>query len=101
MVFILAMVLNPHIARRAQEEIDSVVGRDRLPDFDDRTSLPYVEAIMRETMRWEPLVPLGKCLICTHIGPAISSPHVKHSDAFRDEQLCLQRTLYTGQCVYK
>ncbi|KIK96538.1 hypothetical protein PAXRUDRAFT_300373 [Paxillus rubicundulus Ve08.2h10] len=58
MVFILAMVLNPHVARRAQEEIDTVVGRDRLPDFDDRPSLPYVQAIMRETMRWQPLVPL-------------------------------------------
>jgi cytochrome P450 len=95
MVFILAMVLNPHIAKRAQEEIDSVVGRDRLPDFDDRLSLPYVEAIMRETMRWQPLVPLGKLPICTHIGPAISCPHVKRSKAFRDEQRCLQRILYT------
>jgi cytochrome P450 len=89
MVFILAMILNPHIARRAQEEIDNVVGRDRLPDFDDRLSLPYVEAIMRETMRWQPLVPLGKRLICTHIGPAISCSHVTHSNAYRDEQRCL------------
>ncbi|KAF8840535.1 cytochrome P450 [Paxillus ammoniavirescens] len=58
MVFILAMVLNPCIAKRAQEEIDSVVGKDRLPDFDDRSLLPYVEAIMRETMRWQPPVAL-------------------------------------------
>ncbi|KAF9225697.1 cytochrome P450 [Gyrodon lividus] len=65
MVFTLAMVLNPHISRRAQEEIDDAVGRDRLPEFDDRASLPYVEAIMRETMRWQPLVPLGELMHTT------------------------------------
>ncbi|KIJ12558.1 hypothetical protein PAXINDRAFT_14638 [Paxillus involutus ATCC 200175] len=56
--FTLAMVENPHVWKRAQAEIDSVIGMDRLPEFDDRPSLPYVEAILRETMRWQPVVPL-------------------------------------------
>ncbi|KIK93828.1 hypothetical protein PAXRUDRAFT_828579 [Paxillus rubicundulus Ve08.2h10] len=57
-VFILVMVLFPEAQRKAQEEIDCVVGRNRLPNFDDRSSLPYVEALMRESMRWHPVAPL-------------------------------------------
>ncbi|KIJ17980.1 hypothetical protein PAXINDRAFT_9069 [Paxillus involutus ATCC 200175] len=58
-MFTLAMVQNPHIWKRAQAEIDAVFGMDRLPDFEDRPSLPYVEAILRETMRWQPVTPFG------------------------------------------
>lgn len=54
MAFTLAMVKNPRVWKRAQAEIDGVVGIDRLPEFDDRQSLPYVEAVMRETFRWKP-----------------------------------------------
>ncbi|KAG1829844.1 cytochrome P450 [Suillus variegatus] len=59
MTFALAMVLYPDVQRRAQAEIDSVVGGDRLPTFEDRTSLPYIESVLRETLRWQPVVPLG------------------------------------------
>ncbi|KAG1787447.1 cytochrome P450 [Suillus plorans] len=59
MVFILAMVLYPDVQRRAQAEIDSVVGKDRLPTFEDSASLPYIDAVVRETFRWQPVVPLG------------------------------------------
>ncbi|KAG1899593.1 cytochrome P450 [Suillus fuscotomentosus] len=59
MTFALAMVLYPDVQRRAQAEIDSVVGLDRLPTFEDRTSLPYVESVLRETLRWQPVLPLG------------------------------------------
>ncbi|KAG1855593.1 cytochrome P450, partial [Suillus subluteus] len=59
MVFVLAMVLYPDIQKRAQAEIDSVIGRDRLPMFEDRASLPYIDAVMRETFRWQPVTPLG------------------------------------------
>ncbi|TDL20318.1 cytochrome P450 [Rickenella mellea] len=57
--FFLAMVLHPEIQKKAQEQIDSVVGRDRLPEFSDRVSLPYVEAIIKETLRWQPAGPMG------------------------------------------
>ncbi|KAF8552975.1 cytochrome P450 [Imleria badia] len=59
MVFTLAMVLNPRVWKRAHVEIDAVVGTGRLPDFGDRPALPYVNAIVRETLRWRPVVPLG------------------------------------------
>ncbi|KAG0696094.1 cytochrome P450 [Suillus ampliporus] len=58
MAFALAMVLHPDVQRRAQAEIDSVIGRDCLPTFEDRASLPYVESVMRETFRWHPILPL-------------------------------------------
>ena len=59
MTFALAMVEHPHVWKRAQAEIDTVVSRDRFPDFDDRSSFPYVDAITREVLRWRPVLPLG------------------------------------------
>ncbi|OAX41581.1 cytochrome P450 [Rhizopogon vinicolor AM-OR11-026] len=53
------MVLNPEIQAKAQADIDRVVGKVRLPDFKDRPVLPYAEAIMRETLRWHPVLPMG------------------------------------------
>ncbi|KAG5735110.1 O-methylsterigmatocystin oxidoreductase, partial [Termitomyces sp. T112] len=58
-VFFLAMVLHPECQKRAQQEIDSVVGPGRLPEFSDRESLPYVDCILQETLRWNPVVPSG------------------------------------------
>ncbi|KAF8158963.1 cytochrome P450 [Mycena galopus ATCC 62051] len=58
-VFILAMALNPKVVRKAQNEIDAVVGVDTLPGFEHRSSLPYCEAVLREVFRWRPIVPLG------------------------------------------
>ncbi len=58
--FILAMTLNPEAQRKGQEELDRIIGTGRLPRFEDRASLPYVEAIYREVMRWRPAIPLGR-----------------------------------------
>lgn len=49
----------PEKQKRAQEELDRVVGPDRLPTFDDRPSLPYIEAIISECFRWHPTSPAG------------------------------------------
>ncbi|KAF7374565.1 O-methylsterigmatocystin oxidoreductase [Mycena sanguinolenta] len=57
--FFLAMALYPDVQRKAQTEIDTVIGTDRLPEFEDRPSLPFVEALYRELMRWKPVTPLG------------------------------------------
>ncbi|KAH7905306.1 cytochrome P450 [Hygrophoropsis aurantiaca] len=59
LVFILSMMHSPEVQLRAQSEIDLLVGKNRLPTFDDRPSLPYVDAILRETLRWHPVTPLG------------------------------------------
>lgn len=51
MSFILAMLVYPEAQRKAQQEIDSVVGFDRLPDFTDKENLPYVTAVIKEVLR--------------------------------------------------
>ncbi|PPR04944.1 hypothetical protein CVT26_012772 [Gymnopilus dilepis] len=57
--FILAMMLHPEAQRKAQEELDRVVGTERLPTFADRASLPYVESVFKESLRWAVPVPLS------------------------------------------
>ncbi|KAI0060303.1 cytochrome P450 [Artomyces pyxidatus] len=56
---ILALVLHPSVQKRAQAELDRVVGHSRLPTFEDQPSLPYISAICREAMRWNVPVPLA------------------------------------------
>jgi cytochrome P450 len=53
------MNLYPEAQRKAQEEIDLVVGTDRLPGFKDREKLPFVDAIFKEVLRWHPVAPMG------------------------------------------
>jgi cytochrome P450 len=53
------MVLFPDVQKRVQAELDAVVGRKRLPNFEDRASLPYLEATIKESLRFHPPTPLG------------------------------------------
>ncbi len=62
------MVLYPDVQRKAQAELDRVVGRDRLPNFNDRESLPYIEAVIKEALRWLPTAPMGKYAIYIRMG---------------------------------
>ncbi|PYH90001.1 cytochrome P450 oxidoreductase OrdA-like protein [Aspergillus ellipticus CBS 707.79] len=64
--FFLAMALFPEVQRKAKQEIDTVVGSDRLPQFKDRESLPYINALVKETLRWHPVVPMGVAHSPTH-----------------------------------
>ncbi|KAJ6477370.1 cytochrome P450, partial [Mycena vitilis] len=57
--FFCAMAVHPHVQKKAQREIDAAIGTHRLPEFADRPSLPFVEALYREVMRWRPVLPLG------------------------------------------
>ena len=54
------MTLYPEVQKKAKAEIDAVIGNDRLPSFSDRGNLPYVEALVQEVFRWNPVAPLGK-----------------------------------------
>ena len=55
----LAMSLYPEVQRKAQAELDAIVGPNRLPNFDDRNSLVYVNAIVKESLRWHNVIPLS------------------------------------------
>ncbi|KAK0494628.1 cytochrome P450 [Armillaria luteobubalina] len=57
--FVLAMTIYTDVQKRAHEEIDAVVGRDRLPTFSDVDRLPFIQAIIRETLRWNPVSPIS------------------------------------------
>ncbi|KAE8348889.1 cytochrome P450 [Aspergillus coremiiformis] len=57
--FFLVMALFPEVQRKAQEEIDRVVGTTRLPGFQDRENLPYINAIIKEVLRYNPVLPMG------------------------------------------
>ncbi|EKM50625.1 uncharacterized protein PHACADRAFT_200567 [Phanerochaete carnosa HHB-10118-sp] len=56
--FFMAMALYPEVQAKAQAEIDKVVGNERLPKIEDKDSLPYVFAVMKEVFRWQPPVKL-------------------------------------------
>ncbi|KLO09753.1 cytochrome P450 [Schizopora paradoxa] len=64
---LLAMVLFPDVQARAHEELDRVVGNDRLPELTDRDQLPYCSALCKEILRWNTVTPLGL-------------PHATHKD---------------------
>lgn len=57
------MTLFPECQTKAQEELDRVIGRNRIPHFSDRSFLPYVDALVKEVFRWFPVAPSGQ-LIC-------------------------------------
>lgn len=57
--FILAMILFPEAARKAQEELDRVIGSERMPNFEDEQQLPYIRALIKEVLRWRPVNKFG------------------------------------------
>jgi len=48
---VLVMLLYSEVQMKAQKELDTVVGQDRLPEFSDRPSLPYINPILKEVIR--------------------------------------------------
>ena len=57
--FLLAMTLFPDVQTKAQAELDSVLRGERLPTYQDRDHLPYVNALCTELIRWMPVTPMG------------------------------------------
>ncbi|KAJ5428015.1 Cytochrome P450 E-class group I [Penicillium cf. griseofulvum] len=57
--FFLAMTLYPEAQRKAQDEIDRVLGPCQLPAAGDRPRLPYINALVKEVLRWQPVAPMG------------------------------------------
>lgn len=57
--FMLAMSMYPEVQAKAQAELDEVFGKYQLPSLDDYDSLPYLTAVVKETLRWLNVAPLG------------------------------------------
>lgn len=64
------MTLNPEVQKKAQAEIEAVIGTDRLPTTEDRENLPYVNAVLLEVLRWNNVAPLG-----THLPVKVQRPY--------------------------
>ncbi|KAH9971150.1 cytochrome P450, partial [Lactifluus volemus] len=60
----------PDIQKR---ELDTVTSRERLPTFEDRPRLPFVDAGCKEVLRWRPVAPLGSM-------PLVAAPHTTMED---------------------
>ena len=58
-MFFFAMITNPEAMKKAQEELDRVVGRRELPDFCHKDSLPYIDALVKEVLRWGSSLPFS------------------------------------------
>ena len=78
------MALYPEVQKKAQAEIDAVVGQNRLPDFHDRPSLPYINAVVKETSRWNLVGPLGRSFVIIVVVTILTSsegiPHMSTND---------------------
>ena len=79
------MALHPEVQKKAQAEIDAVVGLNRLPDFHDRPSLPYINAVVKESSRWNLVVPLGRpfvtiIIITITLTSSEGIPHMSTTD---------------------
>ena len=78
------MALYPEAQKKAQAEIDAVVGPNRLPDFQDRHSLPYINAVVKELSRWNLVVPLGRPFVLIIVATILTSseaiPHMSTND---------------------
>jgi cytochrome P450 len=75
--FFLAMLVYPNVQLKAQAEIDRVVGRERLPNMDDIASLPYVNAVVTECLRWLPVTPMGMFFSCESFEPFLIMIYVR------------------------
>jgi cytochrome P450 len=52
------MIAHPEIQKRAQDELNAVVGRSRPPTFVDAPDLPFIQALVKESLRWRPVLSL-------------------------------------------
>ena len=88
MTFLVGCLLRPDAQRKARDEIDAVVGRERLPTFEDRPRLPFVDAICKEVLRWRPVTPLGASRDVSNPNSAkmlpwfVAVPHAAIEDGF-------------------
>ncbi|EIW74037.1 cytochrome P450 [Coniophora puteana RWD-64-598 SS2] len=56
---LMCAALFPAAQAAVQEELDSVIGRDKPPTFADERSLPHLRAFISESLRWRPIIGMG------------------------------------------
>lgn len=94
---VVYMLRNPRVAKAVQEELDQVVGRNRLATLRDREFLPYTEATILEVLRISSVVPLGSTHAVTR-SVSSSLPGVVGLEGMSTERVLNNRDL---SCVYR
>jgi len=96
-VLFLAVALYPEVQRKAQAELDAVVGPNRLPVFEGRPSLPYINAVVKESLRWHLVVPLGGPFLFTMVTAILEGsqgvPHMATNNEECDGYYILKGTI--------
>src|SRR5712672_1052307 len=98
MPFFVAVLLRPEIQTMAQRELDAVTMRERLPTFEDRPRLPFVDAICSEVKRWRPAVPLGELLLFAR-SPAQKYDDLQAYPAQPQRMMSMRVTLFPRVCI--
>ncbi|KAF2637338.1 cytochrome P450 [Massarina eburnea CBS 473.64] len=94
--FFLTMTAFPEVQAKAREEVDRVVGSERLPGFQDRDNMPYIEAVIKETLLWHSLAlvfnpPKSMTLFTTGL------PRLRH----RNYHSCLVSIWLFSKLIYR
>ncbi|KAL8220002.1 UNVERIFIED_CONTAM: hypothetical protein K2H54_037600 [Gekko kuhli] len=111
----LLMLKYPHIQEKIHKEIDRVIGRERMPAGEDRSKMPYMEAVLHEIQRFSDILPMSlpHAVTCdthfrgyvipkgTYVYPLLttvhydpeqhSNPHEFDPGRFLDAQGCFQK----------
>ena len=91
---LLAIVLRPDLQARAQAELDAATGRERLPTFEDRPRLPFVDALCKETQRWRPVTPLGALIAIDDYSRISIHRRTKHFLILSPKTMSMKVSLY-------
>lgn len=95
-VFFLLMAMFPEIQRKAQAELESVIGKDRLPSFEDRDRLTYVEAVCKEVMRYHAVVPNGEYFSCS----GYHKSYWRHVPTIQVFPIARLQTIFMMECSF-